>query len=658
MTNKLFNLVKNKLTINKKHAKEEFIKLFLFLSAIVAVVVIFSILYYLFSEAYVAFSTIGVWDFITGTDWKPEGIIYGFEPSFGALPLIAGTLITTLGAMIIAVPLSIGSAIFISELAPPKIKEIAKPIVELLAGIPSVVYGFFGVIVLTDWLRISFDVPSGKGWFAGSILLGIMALPTITSVAEDAISSVPRQYVEGSLAVGATRWQTISKVILPASLSGITAAIILGMGRAIGETMAVLMVTGNTDIMPNIGNLFSTVKTLTGAIAIEMNEAPAGSIWQHSLFGLAFILLVITLIINLSSNIILKRLKEKHMAAKASAKKRKISLNLFQKNSFEKIRKKINYVIGIIGLITILWLFGIIASFIVLVFILSFYFLKKKISPKNAQRIAFGLIITSILIVIGFLGIIVWDIVSNGIGALNWEFLTQGPRDLGREGGIFPAIVGTFYLAIGAIVIALPIGVFAAIYLTEYTKEGKITKIIRTGADLLNGTPSIVFGLFGFAFLVLALGWGRSLLAGQITLAFMILPTIIRTTEEAITSVPQSVREGSYALGASKWQTVKRVVLPPSLPGIMTGAILGIGRAAGETAPILFTAVIFSSRFLPSDLFKPVMALPYHLYILATTVPNSKDQQYGTALVLLIVVIILYATAIIIRQRYRKKMKW
>ena len=640
---------------NKKYFKDNVIKIILFLSAIVAVVVIFSILYYLFTEAYPAFEKIGIWNFLSGLNWKPElADILGPDKAFGALPLIAGTLICTFGAMLIAIPLSMGTAIFISELAPPRVKSIAKPIVELLAGIPSVVYGFFGLIVLVNWLRISFDVPSGEGWFAGAFLLGIMALPTITSVAEDAISSVPRHYKEGSLALGATRWQTISKVILPASLSGITAAIILGMGRAIGETMAVMMVTGNTPLIPDATNLFSTVKTLTGTIAIEMGEAPGGSTWQHSLFGLALILLIITLIINLASNIILKRLKEKHMASSFSSKKRRF----IPKGYFEKFKKQTNSILGIIAFLFLLFIFGILVALIIGLFVLGFYFIKKRITPKNSQRMAFILITSSIIIVVAILGIILWDIISNGIGAINWEFLTEAPKNLGRSGGIFPAIIGTFYLAIGAIIIALPIGVFSAIYLTEYTKEGKVTKIIRMGADLLNGTPSIVFGLFGFAFLVLALGWGRSLLAGQLTLAFMILPTIIRTTEEAIKSVPQSIREGSYALGATKWQTVRRVVLPPSLPGILTGAILGLGRAAGETAPIMFTAVIFSSRFLPTSVFKPVMALPYHLYILATSVPNSKAQQYGTALVLLIVVILLYTTAVIMRNRYQKKMKW
>jgi phosphate transport system permease protein len=243
----------------------------------------------------------------------------------------------------------------------------------------------------------------------------------------------------------------------------------------------------------------------------------------------------------------------------------------------------------------------------------------------------------------------------NGLPAISWQFLTQPPTDLGRSGGIFPAIVGTLYLVAGAIAIALPLGVGAAIYLVEYTREGRVTKLIRTGVDLLNGTPSIVFGLFGFAFLVLFLNIGVCLLAGMITLALMVLPTVIRTTEEALKNVPQSLREGSLALGATQWQTIRKVVLPPAVPGIVTGAILSIGRAAGETAPIMFVAVVFSTRFLPTSLFQPVMALPYHLFILSTNVPGSSTNKYGTALVLLIIVVAFYAVAILIRSHYTKK---
>jgi len=272
--------------------------------------------------------------------------------------------------------------------------------------------------------------------------------------------------------------------------------------------------------------------------------------------------------------------------------------------------------------------------------------------------IAFALIAFSVIAVLFALGVILFDIIWNGLPYISWEFLTQPPSNLGRSGGIYPAIVGTLYLVAGAIAIALPIGIGAALYLTEYTREGRVTRIIRTGTDLLNGTPSIVFGLFGFSFLVLFLGFGVSLIAGQITLALMVLPTIIRTTEEALRTVPVAIREGSLALGATKWQTIRSVVLPPSVPGIVTGTILSIGRSAGETAPILFTAVVFSSRFLPSSVFEPVMALPYHLFILATNVPGADGQKYATALVLLGLVVIFYGIAIGIRHHYNRMRHW
>jgi phosphate transport system permease protein len=279
------------------------------------------------------------------------------------------------------------------------------------------------------------------------------------------------------------------------------------------------------------------------------------------------------------------------------------------------------------------------------------------LSENQVQTIAFGFILGATLVVLAILIIILQDIIIHGLPALSWDFLTKPPLDSGRAGGIFPAIVGTLYLVLGAIAIALPLGVGAAIYLVEYTREGRITRLIRTGVDLLNGTPSIVFGLFGFAFLVLYIGIGVSMLAGQITLALMVLPTVIRTTEESLKNIPQSLREGSLALGATRWQTISRVVLPPTVPGIVTGAILSIGRAAGETAPIMFTAVVFSSRFLPDSVFQPVMALPYHLFILATNVPGSSTNKYGTALVLLLLVVGFYSVAIFVRTHFQNKMR-
>ena len=298
-----------------KELKEKSMKTLLFFSAISAVIVIFAIIIFLFKDGYSIFETVGLGQFITGMRWNPTGN----PPSYGAFSLIIGTLLVTVGAMVIAIPLSLGSAIFISEIATPKMKAIIKPTIELLAGIPSVVYGFFGLILLTTWLRISFNQPSGESWLAGSIILGIMAIPTITSVTEDALSSVPREYKEGALALGATRWQTISNVIVPSALSGITAAVILGIGRAIGETMAVMMVCGNPTygLIPNpITNIFAPLKTLTATLGIEMGEVATGSTHYHALFGLALLLLVITLIVNIIATVILGRLKEKQHSTK------------------------------------------------------------------------------------------------------------------------------------------------------------------------------------------------------------------------------------------------------------------------------------------------------------------------------------------------------
>jgi phosphate transport system permease protein len=593
----------------------------------------------------VIFERVGVLTFLSGATWAPTAV----EPLYGIFPLIIGTLLVTIGAMVFSVPLSIGCAIYISELASPRVKQVLKPAVELLAGIPSVVYGFFGLIVLTNFIRVTFDLPTGETWLAASVLLGIMALPTIISVSEDAISSVPHEYKEGSLAIGATRWQTISQVLVPAALSGIAAAIILGVGRAIGETMAVLMVAGNAAIIPEpIWNILSPLRTLTATLGIEMGEVSVGSDHYSALFGVAVVLLVITLIINMTAVAILRHLKGGR--TKTISKEPRIS---------PYIRQSLVRVAGVFFvLLTLVFLFMTAPPWLAVLIVLvcgGWYFGRDRLSRKHIEMVSFGLIIAATVIVLGILVIILEDIFINGLPALSLEFLTSPPKDLGRAGGIFPAIVGTLYLVLGAIAIALPLGVGAAIYLVEYTREGRITRLIRTGVDLLNGTPSIVFGLFGFAFIVLYLQIGVSMLAGQITLALMVLPTVIRTTEESLKNIPQSLREGSLALGATRWQTISRVVLPPAVPGIVTGAILSIGRAAGETAPIMFTAVIFSSRFLPDSVFQPVMALPYHLFILATNVPGASTNKYGTALVLLLLVIGFYAVAIIVRNHFQNK---
>jgi phosphate transport system permease protein len=256
--------------------------------------------------------------------------------------------------------------------------------------------------------------------------------------------------------------------------------------------------------------------------------------------------------------------------------------------------------------------------------------------------------------------IILYFMVKNGFQAITWEFLTQVPRDSMTKGGILPCIVGTVLLGVGAIAVALPIGVASGIFLNEYARPGPALRMIRLGINNLAGIPSVVFGLFGLAFFVIYLKMGVSLLAGALTLGAMTLPVIIGSTEEALKSVPDTYREASLGLGATQWQTTCRVVLPSALPGILTGAILGISRAAGETAPIMFTAAVFSTPDLPSSIFDELMALPYHIYVLATAgthIAQTRPLQYGTALVLIALVLGMNLIAIIWRTRLRRKLK-
>ncbi|MCX5711339.1 MAG: phosphate ABC transporter permease PstA [Candidatus Omnitrophica bacterium] len=280
-------------------------------------------------------------------------------------------------------------------------------------------------------------------------------------------------------------------------------------------------------------------------------------------------------------------------------------------------------------------------------------------NPKRNQKIAFFFLFLATLLIVVPVGMVVVIIVVKGLPAINWQFLSDIPRQGMRAGGIFPAIVGTVYLVLGAIIFALPIGLLAAIYLSEYAKENLLNRMIKLSIVNLAGVPSVVYGLFGLALFVVFFKFGASILSGSLTLGIMILPIIITTSREALESVPQSFREVSLSLGASKWQTIRHIVLPNAIPGIITGTILGIGRAAGETAPILFTVAAFYLPQLPKSIFDQAMALPYHLYVISTQVPNVDEKvRYGTALVLLSLVLFMNLTAVIIRYKFRKKKKW
>ena len=276
----------------------------------------------------------------------------------------------------------------------------------------------------------------------------------------------------------------------------------------------------------------------------------------------------------------------------------------------------------------------------------------------RAQNVMFcflrGVAACNVLALMGVCGFLFY----NGLPALSWEFISQSPRNMMTEGGILPCIIGTAILSLGSLLLAFPLGVASAVYLHEYAKRNAFARYVRLGVNNLAGVPSVVFGLFGLSFFVTFCGFGVSILSGILTLAVLTLPVIIGTAEEALRNVPDTYREASLALGATKWQTISRVVLPCALPGMLTGAILGVARAAGETTAIMFTAAVFYTPKSPDSIFSSVMALPYHMYVLATAgteIAKTRPLQYGTGLVLLLLVLSMNLLAILLRDHLQRK---
>ena len=282
------------------------------------------------------------------------------------------------------------------------------------------------------------------------------------------------------------------------------------------------------------------------------------------------------------------------------------------------------------------------------------------LKKRTSQKFAFGFFTLLSYLVVAILFVILGFIIIKGGSVISWDFLTKAPEEGMTKGGIFPAIVGTFYLIVGSSIISFPIGIMSGIYMNEYATNGKVVRFIRIMTNNLSGVPSVVFGLFGMSLFVNALGWGDSIIAGSFTLALMSLPLIIRTTEEALKSIDDSFRHGSLALGATKLQTIRRVVRPMAFPNIITGLILSVGRVSGETAPILFTVAAYFLPQLPGSIFDQCMALPYHLYVISTSgtdIEASRGMAYGTALVLIAIVLVVNLLANLLRNYFAKKVK-
>ena len=540
--------------------------------------------------------------------------------SFGIISFVVATFWVALFSMIIAVPLSLLTSLFICEFLPPKLKKLTLTLVELLSGIPSVVFGAFGLMTIGP-IFIKMGASTKENMMTASFILSMMALPTIISLSVNAITRVPKSYLYASLALGISRTDTSFKVIFRAAKTKIIGAIIFGFGRVIGETMAVVMIAGNSTLTPNFAHgplafFFSSISTLAGVIGLEIGEAVS---YQQisALYGIGLFLFTIVSIINVIVLIIYKRSDKK---TKGHKKPRNYNL--------KKINLSDNQIMLIISKKTIKnqgWK----------------YF-------KDYFRLFFmGLacFITMALIIW-----IIGDIIINGIfnisgnagsgGVFNFNFAaliwTTGDE------GYLSIITVTCLLVLTTITIAMPLGIICAIYLHEYGKNGWFASILRFVLNTLASTPSIIFGMFGFTFFITFLKISFSAIAASLTLTIVILPLIIRAVEDTLKSVPIEYREASLALGASKFETIRKVIIPAAIGGIITSMILSMGRIIGESAPVYLTlgsTVAFPNKgFLSSG-----QTLTTHILLVnkESNDPNKLGMMYQTALITVILIFIL-----------------
>ena len=592
------------------------------------------------------------------------------KPTFGALPFIVGTFFTTCIAVLIAAPLGLGCAIFLAEYCPRRIRIILRPLYELLAGIPSIIYGLWGVFTVGPLLRdtlypiisntigkyLWFFSPTsnmGRDIFTASFVLSIMILPIIITLSEDAISVVRRDLKEGSLALGATRWQTMRRVILPEAKSGIVTSVILSTGRAIGETMAVLMIMSLYTKIPT--SLFDSAGTMTSVIAATLGWAFSADLTRHALFAIALILFIMIFILNILVFIVQKKSEDKQFSTSSKF------LHIFKKIYIGNLQnKKINSVKSATKNETHSQ-----KKFIIVESIngatqpmpykktdISYKAIKKERIIRTALTLGACLVTILLFYIIG-------DIILKGGLALRPEFLFQREESGGAAGGFANALIGSLQLVSIAIAFAAPLSIGAAIYVQEYTKKNNmLTKIILFASDTLASTPSIVFGAFGFMFFVIFLEFNFSMLAGGLTLGIMIIPLLLRSSIESIKAIPREYEEGAYALGATKWQSIRSIILPAASPGISSGAIISIGRAIGETAAVIFTAGYSAS--VTTSILSQTASMPnmiYNFYQVAGVNSAAGAKVYSAAFILIIMVLLLNLIARLASHRASRMMK-
>ncbi|MBF2063238.1 MAG: phosphate ABC transporter permease subunit PstC [Calothrix sp. C42_A2020_038] len=563
------------------------------------------------------------YQFLISTEWNPVKGIYGI------LPQIYGTLVSSLLALLIAIPLGLGIAIFLSEnFLPRKLLVIITFLVELLAAIPSVVYGLWGIFVLTpairpvldflysqfNWIPLFSTAPSTRAILPTVVVLAIMILPIITAISRDTLVSLPPELRRDALALGATRWETIIYILIPAGISGIIGSGVLALGRALGETMVTTMLIGNANRINT--SLLAPGSTIASLIANQFSEAKGLQI--SALLYAALVLMVLTFVVNSSAELIFYRFQS---IANIIRYLKKLFIPVKKINKHFQVKLEHNYSEQKTQSQNI-----------------------HNISSRNFSRKVFNITMTTIVlfstfVTLLFLLSILYNVISNGITRLDVRVFTElPPPPLENAGGLRNAITGTLVVVSISTVLSVPLGMLTAIYTAEFGKNTVLTNLIRFITNILSGVPSIICGLFAYGVVVRNME-SFSAIAGGVALAVLTLPIIIRTTEEALKLVPQELREGAIALSATNFQTIRLIVLPIALPTILTGVTLAWARAIGETAPLLFTTLF--SQYDIKNIWSPVATLSVLIYNFAVASPYPNHQKLAWTAALMMIIIIL-----------------
>jgi phosphate transport system permease protein len=559
-------------------------------------------------QAWLAIETIGV-RFFTQTKWDPEPD----HRIFGSLAFVYGTISTSAIAMFLAVPLGIGTAAYLSEVAPGWLRRPASFLVEMLAAIPSVVYGFWGLFVLSPYLQrftsfLGGPNTGGSGLLPAGIVLAIMIVPYIAAVGHDVCRAVPSSQRAAALALGATRWQMIWRVVLPYARPGIVGGSFLALGRALGETMAVTMLIGNRPEI--VLSPFAMGDSIASAIANQFTEATY-DLYLSALVELGLVLLLVNVVVNTLARLLIWRVGRARKGGVLSrlgrvAARRRVPTGT---TAGAPPGERAPIVFG------------------------------RNRAAWWMDQLMTGALGFALIVTVGSLFLILSYLLYHGVGALNGDFFLNLPAPVGEKGGgMVNALVGSAMLVGLATLFAVPVGVLAAVYLAEYRNDW-FGPAVRFIGELLGGVPSIVIGIFGYALVVRPLGHFSGW-AGAFALAVMMLPIVMRASEEALRLVPQSIRNASYALGASQYQTVWRVIVPAALPAIITAVFLAIARIGGETAPLLLTAG--GNQYWPTSPNDFTPSLPVYVFAYATSPYEDWHRQaWAAALVLLAGVMLL-----------------